>query len=104
LIWISGIGCPSDEVRRTDVWSAATAYHDGAEPLYEEAAPEPLLFFPATGYRDKEGTLDSTGWYGDYMSSTVNGTYNYVFNIQDSFVQTYDSYRATGHSVRCVAK
>jgi uncharacterized protein (TIGR02145 family) len=99
---------------RTDVWDAAignNGYFDDSgnpdytRPLYAAAAPEPLLFFPVTGYRNRStGNLSGTGTYGYYWSSTINNISNstHSVNFVNEGMTMSTSYRIHGHSVRCV--
>jgi hypothetical protein len=75
--------------------------------LHEEAtAPEPLLFLPASGLRnDGSGAVGSTGNYGYYWSSTVNGTNAYSLGFNSSAVYpSFNNKRAGGFSIRCVVE
>ena len=63
------------------------------------------LFFPAAGYRYfSDGTLYYAGTYGDYWSSTGNGSNNaYNLYFLSYFAYVNDYYRTFGLSVRSVA-
>jgi uncharacterized protein (TIGR02145 family) len=64
------------------------------------------LFFPAAGYRFKfDGTLNYSGEFGYYWSSTEGGS-NYAYNLGflSSGAGVYYNYRTDGRSVRCVAE
>ncbi|GHT25851.1 hypothetical protein FACS189430_12470 [Bacteroidia bacterium] len=64
------------------------------------------LFLPAAGYRGySDGTLYGAGTYGNYWSSTANGTtsaYGLYFFSGDAYVGYYD--RRYGFFVRSVAE
>ncbi|MDR1591719.1 MAG: hypothetical protein LBS16_02385 [Prevotellaceae bacterium] len=105
-------------IYRTDVWTAAisaSGYFDNngtpdyTRPLYEDAAPEPLLFLPAAGYRSANGidfsigSVGKTGYIGSYWSSTViDENVFYLSFIHSSVSADKDYHRAGGFSVRCV--
>jgi hypothetical protein len=74
--------------------------------LHADAAPEPLLFLPAAGYRgSNSGTVNYTGNQGYYWSSTVVDTYSLYLNFNSGYVYpSGGSFRANGYSVRCVAE
>jgi hypothetical protein len=115
-------------VYRTDVWAAAitgagvysgwdgnTANFPQGKSLHDPDAPEPLLFFPAAGYRDgNNGIIQSIGDYSNtgYYWSSIIGSMPYNTNdyaIQMQFTKDYVrtdlqmlSIRAQGYSIRCV--
>jgi hypothetical protein len=93
-------------IYKTSDWNAAGAnYKDGSEFLYASGAPEPLLFLPAAGYRDKSGNLSDTGASGRYWSSSVNGNNSWNLLFNSSEVEPNSSnFRVNGFSVRCVAE
>ena len=64
------------------------------------------VFFPAAGYRDlSDGTLNDAGAYGDYWSSTENGSFSaYFLDFYSSNASVYYSFRTYGFSVRCVSE
>ncbi|MDR1591624.1 MAG: fibrobacter succinogenes major paralogous domain-containing protein [Prevotellaceae bacterium] len=92
-------------VYKTADWddAAAADYKNGTKNLYEAAAPEPILFLPASGYRDyKGGPMTYLGTNGFYWSSTVNDTRARYQSISSSTSSTLRSERTSGFSVRCV--
>ncbi|MDR0427636.1 MAG: fibrobacter succinogenes major paralogous domain-containing protein, partial [Dysgonamonadaceae bacterium] len=78
---------------------------DGTELLSDPAAPEPLLFLPAGGYRNyRDVSVHDAGSDGNYWSSVVDGTGSYYMYFGSSSVRAdYPDDRAYGSSVRCVA-
>jgi hypothetical protein len=83
-------------------------YTPGAD-LTTDAAPEPLLFLPAGGYRDYSGgsgNVLGTGSTGRYWSSVVkSGNISYIVPFDDSGVRADNGdghYRTFGLSVRCI--
>jgi uncharacterized protein (TIGR02145 family) len=60
--------------------------------------------FPASGYRNTDGTLLSVGQYGIYWSSSAySSTYGYYLTFSSSYVSpAHYSYRQYGFTVRCV--
>ncbi|MDR0427906.1 MAG: fibrobacter succinogenes major paralogous domain-containing protein, partial [Dysgonamonadaceae bacterium] len=89
------------------VWTAAEEkYKNGTELLSDPAAPEPLLFLPAAGYRAFDyGYVYSTGSSGDYWSSVAGGGYSYEMLFTDDSVTVRDiTAHAMGMSVRCIAE
>jgi len=88
------------------VWDAAYLSPPPAgTDLTTPAAPNPLLFLPAAGFRNcNTGNIDNVGTRGDYWSSTVVSSYSNRLYISSSFVTAYgNNTRAVGSSVRCVA-
>jgi hypothetical protein len=96
-------------------------YRDGTKPLYEDDAPEPLIFLPAAGQRwfnngyglkDYNDVHSLYTWGGGYYwSSTAEGegaktSYLSFETPTGSYeeVSTYKSgdQRANGRSIRCV--
>jgi uncharacterized protein (TIGR02145 family) len=89
------------------VWNAADAsYKNGYAFLYADAAPEPLLFLPAAGYRNRGNSgLNDVGYNGTYWSGSINSTdYAYDMYFSGNYVSMDDDIlgRAHGFSVRCV--
>ncbi|MDR1372967.1 MAG: hypothetical protein LBJ17_07640 [Dysgonamonadaceae bacterium] len=92
--------------------AAAISYAvaDVSNKLYDEAAPEPLMFLPASGFRDGQtGKLFDTGNNGSYWTGVASDSDNYAYNLwfnQDkvnAFGETSNgSYISTARSVRCV--
>jgi hypothetical protein len=115
--WLSGTSS-GYAVYNTGDWEAAISAggvyegFDGAnfpsgKSLHDAGAavPEPLLFIPAAGYRNySDGTVNNTGFDGNYWSSTVEGTENaYDLNFYKAAASSNNSIRrAHGFSVRCV--
>ncbi|MBW8323790.1 MAG: hypothetical protein K0M50_03405 [Prolixibacteraceae bacterium] len=61
------------------------------------------LKLTVAGYRDNSnGSLASTGSYGNYWSSSVNGTRVSYLTFDSGFVTVTLNVRAYGYSVRCV--
>ncbi|MDR1591275.1 MAG: fibrobacter succinogenes major paralogous domain-containing protein [Prevotellaceae bacterium] len=90
-------------VYKTDDWEAATGYNSGTEPLYEAAAPEPLFFFPAAGYRSTANGAVYTNGPGYYWSSTINSEKAFcLYFANDRVIVHYSYARAMGYSIRCV--
>ncbi|MDR1743884.1 MAG: hypothetical protein LBR48_08745 [Dysgonamonadaceae bacterium] len=98
----------------TSVWNAAAqGYKNGNSPLTESAAPNPLMFLPAAGYRLCGGIPQThdVGGGGYYWSSTVGDTGN-ANDRGQSYALYFDSdniveadicdTRGIGESVRCV--
>ncbi|MDR1591410.1 MAG: fibrobacter succinogenes major paralogous domain-containing protein [Prevotellaceae bacterium] len=86
-------------------WDAAdVSYTGGVADLFETAAPEPVLFLPAAGYRAADiGTFSDLGNIGVYLSSTVSDSRIHSAYITKNFVYPHNNnYRASGLSVRCV--
>jgi hypothetical protein len=86
-------------------WSSST----NMKRLYDDKAPEPLIFLPSAGIRVcNSGSLSEKGVGGYYWSSTVVDTkaYNMYFGIMlgTIAVNTTEYARANGMSVRCVEK
>ena len=62
------------------------------------------LFLPAAGWRNHNfGALNTVGTVGYYWSSTVNGAARHL-NFNSGSVSMYNTNRALGFSVRCVAE
>ncbi|MDR1591730.1 MAG: fibrobacter succinogenes major paralogous domain-containing protein, partial [Prevotellaceae bacterium] len=99
-------------VYRTADWTSAIGANgyfddngtpDYNRPLYAAAAPEPVLFFPAAGYRRAAGgSVNVTSKIGYYWSSTVNGIIDYSFACDVTYLKFSQDSRAGGNSVRCV--
>jgi uncharacterized protein (TIGR02145 family) len=82
-------------------------YRAGTKPLYDEAAPVPLLFLPAAGGRGVNGyfTPLGVGYWGCYWSSTVCSTRSHYLFFDKTYVDSGDgSLRGSAQSVRCVAE
>lgn len=63
----------------------------------------PRVFFPAAGYRSRQGTALQRGSDGIYWSSRSNNDgLAYELQFSSSYANMYDMYRADGFSVRCV--
>ncbi|MDR1591619.1 MAG: fibrobacter succinogenes major paralogous domain-containing protein [Prevotellaceae bacterium] len=76
---------------------------DYNRPLYAAAAPEPILFFPATPYRSHvDGVFTNAGIRGGYWSSTVEGKQAHYLYFTNNSISPYNNMRAFGFSVRCV--
>jgi len=78
---------------------------DSGTSLISGDAPIPLLFLPATGFRDSSGPRTDVNVCGTYWSSTIGWMENCSFNLifGNTFVSAADAgYRANGASVRCV--
>ena len=63
------------------------------------------IWYPASGYRyDDDGSLNSVGYYGYYWSASPYSYYAYrlSFNYDGIVYPSGSSYRAFGHSVRCL--
>ncbi|MDR3327863.1 MAG: fibrobacter succinogenes major paralogous domain-containing protein [Prevotellaceae bacterium] len=90
---------------KTEWDNAAADYRNGIKPLYEAAAPVPLLFLPAAGYRNYSGSQNDAGYYGYYWSSTVNEANSHNLFFNSSLVNTGNgNNRVLGFSLRCVAE
>ncbi|MDR1592049.1 MAG: hypothetical protein LBS16_04095, partial [Prevotellaceae bacterium] len=96
-------------IYRTSDWTAAaTGYKDGTNNLYDDTAPEPLLFLPTNGYRYRvTGMLDNFGLVelnGHYWSSTVTNNSSLILQLRhDNVNAAYTTAgRAHGLGVRCV--
>jgi hypothetical protein len=91
------------------VWEgAATGYKNGSLDLFAAAAPEPLLFLPAAGYRYYDdcivgGMLHPCGFY---WSSSVVGSNAHGFYLYENSVDASAAWllRGYGYSVRCIAE
>jgi uncharacterized protein (TIGR02145 family) len=63
------------------------------------------LFLPAAGYRNfSDGTLFLRGGYGNYWSSTENGSGAWFLDFSNGSADTVNGNRPNGMSVRCVAE
>jgi hypothetical protein len=87
-------------------WDMTTNGFSSYPSLHSDAAPEPLLFLPAAGYRNlNSSTLEYTGSKVYYWSSAVNSTGAYHLYFTSSYVNpSSNSNRAYGSSIRCVAE
>jgi uncharacterized protein (TIGR02145 family) len=90
------------------VWTnAAPGYKNGNDLLSDAAAPEPLLFLPAGGYRDYHGGyVYDAGSNGRYWGSVVDGPHSssYVYFYSSNVDAGYYDSHAMGMSVRCIAE
>jgi uncharacterized protein (TIGR02145 family) len=93
----------------SSVWTNADLkYTGGTDFLYEEDAPEPLLFLPAAGIREyNRDSFSKSGSFGYYWSSTVYLTnaismYFAGYGNGNSVSPSASAYRTNGCSVRCV--
>jgi hypothetical protein len=89
------------------VWTnAESKYKNGDDKLYDDDAPEPILFLPAAGYRFRNnGKVYNTGCNGYYWSSTVFGlTAHYLYLGSGYVYPGYNNNRVYGFSIRCVMK
>jgi hypothetical protein len=103
-------------VYNTTVWDAsAAAYKNGSTFLYAAAAPEPMLFLPAAGFRDPSNGNIATGsggiglggsyWSSSFFTMTSNlGISGRNFYFADEVAGRTYSKNASGLSVRCVAE
>jgi hypothetical protein len=68
------------------------------------SAPDPLMFLPAAGGRDySTGRVIGTISNGKYWSSTVTDKASFYMFFSDEYVRVYSgTWRAHGHSVRCI--
>jgi hypothetical protein len=74
-------------------------------PLYEDDAPEPLIFLPGTGYRNHSGGSTPYIGHGHYWSSTVSGTDARLLSFSGLQVRISDTnYRVYGMNIRCVVE
>jgi hypothetical protein len=92
---------------KSSVWAAAAdGYKKGLELLTSAAAPEPLLFLPASGYRfHNDGRVHNTGDSGSYWSSVVDVEGSHSLYFDGSNVDSdHSSTRSDGLSVRCIAE
>jgi hypothetical protein len=91
-------------VYKTADWEdAAIGYKNGSSDLYETAAPEPVLFLPAAGFRSNtNGVIAYSGNYGRYWSSTLYPSQGYYLLFYSDNVMDSHNNRAMGHSIRCV--
>ena len=75
--------------------------------LTAPAAPEPLLFLPAAGYRNYGGgSVNGSGSGGYYWSSTVldaDRAWDMLFS-SSTVNAGYSNYRAHGVSLRCLVE
>jgi hypothetical protein len=91
--------------------AAVISASSGIGHLYDDGAPEPLLFLPAGGYRYYyDGAVGDVGGNGGYWSSTVKSAYDtwglnffddggvYVDGLHTGFDRAY------GLSVRCLSE
>ena len=63
------------------------------------------LYLPAAGYREiSDGSLSSRGYFGDYWSSTENGSSNayHLYFDSSNVISDFNSPRNYGLSVRCI--
>jgi hypothetical protein len=93
------------------VWAAAKIanpnYANGTLNLYEDTAPEPLLFLPAAGrHSEDDGMTGYAGYSGSYWSSTIYNANKYSMRFDVLSVHPDSgNYRIThGQSIRCVAE
>ncbi|MDR1592030.1 MAG: fibrobacter succinogenes major paralogous domain-containing protein [Prevotellaceae bacterium] len=92
-------------VYKTADWDDAVAadYKNGIKNLYETAAPEPLLFFPAVGTRDRsDGSFYDVGTQLRYWSSTAGTPDPHILFFGYGSVSTIGNSRAEGSGMRCV--
>jgi hypothetical protein len=85
---------------------AASGYRNGSDPLYDTAAPEPILFLPAGGTQ-LGNSLQDIGYNLYYWSSSIcnnDKAYSLFFQPLTSIKVDYDMPRAQGCSIRCVAE
>jgi len=83
--------------------STNPGYATGASSLTADAAPMPLMFFPAAGQRANSGLSNGIGIDGYYWFSTVSSTNSVGLKFQETSVTfTGGGGRAYGFSVRCV--
>jgi hypothetical protein len=108
--WNSGMLC-GYALYKKSVWEGALAgwsNNAAGQNLTETAAPDPLMFLPAAGYRPTSTQLFSPWNYGFYWSSTTSTTdnvsYATTFISSNVYADTEDFYRADGFSVRCVSE
>ncbi|MDR1881256.1 MAG: fimbrillin family protein [Prevotella sp.] len=89
-------------VTTTDVNGASTVPYRVTSHVISHNGKE--VTFPASGYRDANGSLGSAGGAGDYWSSSVfNATLTYYLYFISSLVNPgFNSGRANGMSGRCV--
>ncbi|MGF0098795.1 fimbrillin family protein [Prevotella sp. SGI.027] len=70
------------------------------------SSPDATVYFPASGYRDRDGSLSSVGRYGYYWSAVLSRTYygcGLRFYLRTVYPQ-YGSFRSYGYSVRPVSE
>ena len=65
------------------------------------------IWYPASGYRDYDGSLDDVGIGGNYWSASPSSYYSYLayylgFYLDGSVGPSYTDPRAYGQSVRCL--
>ncbi|MDR1527552.1 MAG: hypothetical protein LBS46_07805 [Dysgonamonadaceae bacterium] len=106
-------------IYKSEVWHdpANADYKNGTKVLYEEAAPEPLLFLPAGGLRlnmdggEPAGDISGSWTWVHYWSSTTRGGKPFYLCIGDATdsatkqeirIHTSSSQSARGLSIRCV--
>ena len=78
---------------------------NGVSGRYVLGGGDQTLFLPAAGYRYcTNGSLSYVGTYGDYWSSTPGSTDAYSLGFGGAHFDTYNSGRAFGRSIRCVAE
>jgi uncharacterized protein (TIGR02145 family) len=61
------------------------------------------LYLPASSNRNINGTFVN-GYYGEYWSSTADGTDAWEFYFENGIAYTYSTFRTNGASVRCVSE
>lgn len=104
---INGVNnpCPSGYRLPTEAeWEDERISWSSNNPAGAYSSP---LKLPLAGYRySNDGSLNFVGSGGHYWSSTVDGTssmkLNFLNTIVGPIVQTTDSSRANGYSVRCL--
>jgi uncharacterized protein (TIGR02145 family) len=93
-------------VYATAEWnSAADGYKDGSLALYDDSAPNPILFFPIAWFRSaSNGGIYSDFVTGVYASSTIKGGKIHFLALTNDWVNAFSTnneFRAHGYSIRC---
>ena len=65
---------------------------------------EQIIWYPASGDRFRDGSLDYVGYYGHYWSASPNNYYAYDLSVSNSggVSPSRSDLRACGQSVRCL--
>lgn len=84
-----------------DIGTPTVAYRG---MLFYNPATSGSIFFPAPGYRATDGSLNNTGYYGYYWSSSSQTTgYGWPLYFDSNTTNRSSYVRYAGFSIRCVA-